>query len=178
VLTNRNAEIWHVLHRCHELHYDMNIFVLDNDPVNAAKYLCDKHVCKMLLESAQVLCTVFHLKGSNAQYRATHVKHPCVLWTMASKGNFDWLVEHARGIAIEKRFRYGTKHASEDVVELCANASSNLTFERTSMTPFVQAMPETYKDVDAVKAYRAYYVGEKIRFAKWNKGRERPEWFI
>ena len=28
----------------------MNIFVLDRDPELAAKYHCDKHVCKMILE--------------------------------------------------------------------------------------------------------------------------------
>ena len=35
----------------------MNIFVLDEDPVKAAEYHCNKHVCKMILESAQMLCT-------------------------------------------------------------------------------------------------------------------------
>ena len=35
----------------------MNIFYLDKDPVKAAQYSCDKHVVKMILESAQMLCT-------------------------------------------------------------------------------------------------------------------------
>ena len=34
----------------------MNIFVLDEDPNVAASFLCDIHVNKMLLESAQLLC--------------------------------------------------------------------------------------------------------------------------
>ena len=35
----------------------MNIFVLDENPVIAAKMACDKHIVKMILESAQMLCT-------------------------------------------------------------------------------------------------------------------------
>ena len=36
----------------------MNIFYLHKDPVIAAEMSCDKHVVKMILESAQLLCTV------------------------------------------------------------------------------------------------------------------------
>ena len=36
----------------------MNIFILDTDPKNAAMMLCDKHVVKMIVETAQMLCTV------------------------------------------------------------------------------------------------------------------------
>ena len=35
----------------------MNIFYLDRDPVVAAQLMCDKHVVKMILESAQILST-------------------------------------------------------------------------------------------------------------------------
>lgn len=35
----------------------MNIFYLDEDPVKAAQYMCDKHVVKMIVESAQILST-------------------------------------------------------------------------------------------------------------------------
>ena len=39
----------------------MNIFVLDKDPVKAAQYQCDKHVVKMIVESAQMLSTAHRL---------------------------------------------------------------------------------------------------------------------
>ena len=35
----------------------MNIFYLDKNPNTAAKMMCDKHIIKMILESAQMLCT-------------------------------------------------------------------------------------------------------------------------
>ena len=52
----------------------MNIFVLDEDPVVAATMSCDKHVVKMILETAQMLSTVAHSHGHEAPYRATHKK--------------------------------------------------------------------------------------------------------
>ena len=39
----------------------MNIFFVDNNPETAARMLCDKHIVKMPLESAQMLSSVWHL---------------------------------------------------------------------------------------------------------------------
>ena len=41
----------------------MNIFVLDKTPEMSAKYHCDKHVVKMILESGQMLCTAHWTLG-------------------------------------------------------------------------------------------------------------------
>ena len=43
----------------------MNIFYLDKDPKKAAEYSCDKHVVKMILESAQMLCTAHRVQDGN-----------------------------------------------------------------------------------------------------------------
>ncbi len=45
----------------------MNIFVLDRDPTKAAHMMCDKHVVKMILESAQMLSAVI-----DHQYKDEH----------------------------------------------------------------------------------------------------------
>ena len=39
----------------------MNLFILNNDPVIAAQEQCDKHVVKMIVESAQMLSTVHRM---------------------------------------------------------------------------------------------------------------------
>ena len=39
----------------------MNIFFLDENPVLAAHYHCDKHVPKMIVEYAQLMCTAHRL---------------------------------------------------------------------------------------------------------------------
>ena len=36
----------------------MNLFVLHYDPNTAASYMCDRHICKMLVEYAQILYAV------------------------------------------------------------------------------------------------------------------------
>ena len=69
----------------------MNIFYLDKCPVKAAKYQYNKHVVKMILESAQMLCTAHHaIMGEDADvpYKVTHRHHPCTIWTMKSGQNY------------------------------------------------------------------------------------------
>ena len=47
----------------------MNIFILDNDIEQCARYHCDQHVGKMILESAQLLCTALNQKPIATAYR-------------------------------------------------------------------------------------------------------------
>ena len=63
----------------------MNIFKLDESPVVSAKYACDKHVVKMILESAQMLCAV-HPEGT-APYKRSFYNHPCTKWVRESNLN-------------------------------------------------------------------------------------------
>ena len=39
----------------------MNIFILDKNPIKAAREHCDKHVVKMIVESGQMLSTAHRL---------------------------------------------------------------------------------------------------------------------
>lgn len=56
----------------------MNLFWLDNDPVKLAQYHCDKHVVKMVLETAQILCANQWIVADRiAPYRKTHREKPC-----------------------------------------------------------------------------------------------------
>lgn len=169
----------------------MNIFILHKSPIIAAKMMCDKHVVKMPLETAQLLSNVFSvaLKIKNpfvsiinqsilAPYKITHVNHPCSIWARYSKANFDWLVTHGKELCKEYTFRYHKKHKSEEVIDWCNSNKDFLVFSLTDMQDFIQALPDQYKCSDAVKAYRKYYLKEKMRFAKWKKGRCPPGWVI
>ena len=150
----------------------MNIFVLSEDPVEAARAQCNKHVVKMLRESAQLLITAF--PPGTTPYKHTHVNHPCAKWARASLANYAWLLEHARALCDEYTKRYGKVHKSEEVIASLDRAPS---VPDGPMTPFAQAMPATYRREDPVKAYRAYYVSEKARFARWAPRAEPPEWW-
>ena len=135
----------------------MNIFILDTNPVVAAQMQCDKHVVKMVLESAQILSTI-----AGGPYRPTHSSHPCVLWAKANATNYNWLVRHALALCAEYTARYGKRHKSQAVIEHCAPHSTQLPI---GVTPFVQCMPEQYRHADPVIAYRQYYHSKQ--FAVW-----------
>lgn len=151
----------------------MNIFVLDEDPDIAASMACDKHVIKMILETAQMLCTVASSKGYATPYSATHKNHPCTLWAAKSSANWVWLVLHGFALCAEYTKRYGKTHKSQRVIEHCAKL--DLPFDEHELTPFAQAMPPQYKSECAVTAYRAYYHGEKAAFATWKT--QQPAWW-
>ena len=150
----------------------MNIFVLDKNPHVAAMYACDKHVVKMILESAQMLCSV--QPEGTAPYKRSFYNHPCTKWVRASSANYDWLIEHARALCTEYTRRYGRVHKSEKVIDWCDANRPEL--PDVGLTPFAQAMPEDYKNEDAVEAYRTYYRNDKRRFATW-KDVDPPTWF-
>ena len=121
----------------------MNIFVVDEDPEIAARQLCDKHVVKMILESAQMLCTVARNHGyEDAPYKKAHPKHPCTLWAGKSAENWQWLITHGLAMAEEYTRRYGRQHKSEAVIRWCARLP--IGFPEKELTPFAQAMPEQY----------------------------------
>lgn len=152
----------------------MNIFVLDNDIEKCAQYHCDQHVVKMILESVQMLCTALNKKGFSTPYKSTHIKHPCVLWVEQSYGNFSWLQNLALALNTEYRFRFEKDSDHNSIFVL--NEISKYDYEDQGLTEYAQAMPNKYKiPGDAVKAYRQFYAGEKMGFARWTK-RSAPEW--
>ena len=152
----------------------MNIFILDSDPAMAAAQQLDKHVVKMPLESAQMLCSALARHGcENTPYKPAFRNHPCTLWAGASRSNFNWLVKHGIALCEEYTARYGKRHKCQDVIEWASTQAQLIPVGQ--LTEFAQAMPDVYKDSCAVTAYRAYYLGDKARIATWK--RNQPEWW-
>jgi len=138
----------------------MNIFLLDKpcDISTIAQSHCDKHVSKMILESAQMLCTASWLSGITASYQ-----------------NWLWLQELTLKLNEEFCWRYGrsANHKSADVVK---GMTVPDTLPSTSSLAHPQCIPDQYRVIDnPVSAYRNYYLNEK-RFAVWTK-REEPVWW-
>jgi hypothetical protein len=150
----------------------LNIFILDEDPEQAAKMHCDKHCLKMILETAQLLCTAVRLSGREYGYEITHRNHPCAKWTRASRGNFAWLRRLGQELCWEYSYRYGNAHKAEDII---SRAPIDWMPEG-DRTPFVQCMPEEYKVYgDAVQSYRNYYIGAKKHLLIYTN-RLPPDW--
>lgn len=151
----------------------MNIFVLDNDPKISARFMCNQHCGKLLIESAQMLCSA-HAPGT-APYRRTHYNHPCSKWTRASIDNYSWLCEHALELSLEFERRYGKVHKTESTVIWCCENVPDL--PRAGLTPFALAMPDEFKSADPVASYRTYYLNVKSKFAKWHPRAAPPAWW-
>ena len=152
----------------------MNIFVLDKNIEKCAEFHCDQHVVKMILESVQMLCTALNKKGISTPYKPTHINHPCVLWVERSFDNFSWLKNLTIALNHEYRFRF-EKEADHKSVSVL-HEIWHYNYENLGLTEFAQAMPEKYKvPENPIKAYRQFYLGEKMAFAKWTK-RSVPYW--
>ena len=133
----------------------MNIFVLDLNIKKCARYHCDRHVVKMILESAQMLSSALRLNGWDHGYKVTHPNHPCTIWTRASLSNWKWL----------------RKLASWNLIQSLPLPPIN----DLGLTAFAQAMPEKYKNKNPVLAYRSFYLEEKTSLFQWTK-RTTPLW--
>jgi hypothetical protein len=154
----------------------LNIFVLSKDPKEAAKWHTDKHVVKMPLETAQILCTVRRQYGDrDVPYKATHQSHPCCQWASESLENYVWLCILGIELCVEYTHRYGKTHKCEAIIEDCLKNAPKRIANR-GRTPFIQAMPEYCQMDDAVLAYRNYYVKEKSHLASW-RNRTIPDWW-
>lgn len=134
----------------------MNIFVLDIDPKVCASYHCDKHVVKMVLETAQILSSALHINGvTEVPYKPTHLGHPCVKWAASSRQNFNWLLQLGFWLSTEYTTRYGKVHKSEAVIMQCNQMRDNI--PDGPFTLFEKCCPDEFKKLDVVDTYRNYY---------------------
>ena len=161
----------------------MNIFVLDTNPLVAARMHCDKHVPKMCVEAAQMMASALRRHGatdeqmpltkSGTPYKGGYAHHPCTVWAGDSQENWMWLAHHAMQLCEEYYKRFNKIHACTDPIYHMIGLQKII--PNTGFTPFAQAMPDEYRDADAVKAYQAYYHSKQ--FAKWEKGTPAPDWW-
>jgi hypothetical protein len=154
----------------------MNIFFLDYDVIKCARYHCDKHCVKQLLEAAQLLCGAHHVtnSGLDIPYKLSHKNHPCSIWVRESLSNYLYLCDLGLELCKEYTYRYGKRHKSQDVIEWCLTNKLNIHDKGFTEPP--KAMPDEYKVKDVIESYRNYYNGAKKDFAKW-KNRDIPSWF-
>jgi hypothetical protein len=164
----------------------MNIFALDPCPTKSAQMLANRHVVKMILESAQMLCTAHRVLDGKRQfdltsnrkktqyilhdaekdslfYKATHINHPCNIWVRSHQKNYQWLYTHFASLCAEYTKRYGKVHASERkllVPLYAAPKNINNTLGDHQNPP--RAMPDQYKVFNTYISYQGYYAIEKV----------------
>lgn len=101
----------------------MNIFATSEDPHECALYLDDKRVGKLLMEANQMLSLAvkIHYRGDpvflgvgpgQLTQGFAHRNHPVSVWARRTRGNFEWLADHARALSIEFSKRFNRRHES------------------------------------------------------------------
>lgn len=181
----------------------MNLFILDKDPVKAAQLQCDKHVVKMIVESAQMLSTahrmldgIFERRPSKSGktmskywrlpdsredtfYKAVHMHHPCTVWTTQSNNNYNWHWVHFAALCDEYTYRYEKVHSTDKLLrKALSKPPQNIPFGNLTQQPLAMTSnPECMHPNDVVRSYREFYQTKQTRFKMvWSK-REVPEWF-
>lgn len=131
----------------------MNIFILSENPIDAAQMLHNRHVVKMILESAQMIsCTIrakpngekffndwshiikqeidepdFVIETIHSLLKITHQNHPANVWLREKPENFYWLTRHLSALLDEYFFRF------EKIHEYRQNATLYLLFAKKCM---------------------------------------------
>jgi len=181
----------------------MNIFFLHEDAVIAATMQCDKHVPKMLLETAQMLSTAHRvLDGTKIQrpsksgkrmvwywehpdpqldevlYTPTHVNHPSSVWIRENSENYKWAFTHFVGLCVEFRFRFRKAHLSETKLRRpLANLPKNIP-PSVERSPIALAIDDKFKGPDPISSYQKFYQAKQERMTmEWNRGTHKPDWF-
>ena len=159
----------------------MNIFYLDRDPVVAAKMMCDKHVVKMILESAQMLSTAHRELDGNVDdkmYKVAHKNHPSTKWVRENSAQYMWLYDHFVALCEEYTHRYGKTHMTDTKLRDILRQPPRMIDQNKQFNQPPQCMPDEHKvENDSVRAYRNYYIKEKKYFATWKDGRGEPDWW-
>jgi hypothetical protein len=174
----------------------MNLFVLDPDPVKAAQLQCDKHVVKMIVESAQMLSTAHRMldgvkekrpsksgkrmvdyyvhPNNNLEavlYKAVHFAHPCTVWTMETNNNYNWHYVHFCALCDEYKHRYGKEHSTDTLLrEILSTPPRNIEVGYKTKQPLAMKSNPECMGPDVVESYRAYYQTKQKRFKMaWTK---------
>lgn len=165
---------------------EINIFFLSMDPFEAAEDQVDKHVVKMIVETAQILSTAHRLldgddKGNLTDgrqellYKITHKNHPSAVWARTSVENYNWLVDHLQGLLKEYTKRYDKIHKTSSLLYTLSSPPLNL--KEWDWTEPPKCMPDECKKSDLVESYREYYRKEKSHMHSW-KNKETPNWIL
>ncbi len=164
----------------------MNIFALDDDPVDAAEALNDNHANKMTTEMGQLLSTHVRILFPEEVvgdawcglpvWRATHPHHPCRAWLGLSPGNVAWAVDHFRAQLAQWLAWKGRTHGASVIRPAADLLVSRL--GRAPRTPFALGMDSPVKGagLDPVSVYRLYYASAKRHLGVWRRSAE-PAWW-
>ena len=159
----------------------MQLFILDRDPEQAARMLCDAHLRKMCLETAQILSARLFLAGrpaAPAMPKPCYVSHP-VIRALDTAWKLNWAVACNEALHREYLYRFGKPHAycglAPEYRRLQHVSRPDGTAEDWTFARAFHGLRIT--EPDLVAAYRQYYRFKKNRLKHWRyTHRAEPGW--
>lgn len=161
----------------------MNIFITATTPSQCAADLCDTHLRKMIVETAQLLSTAHYvLDGVTLHPKPTNQNHPCAIWVRDSVANYEWawflffymLQEYQRRFDKPHNYAIGGDDKPSVYVKLSVKPDA-LGFEWK--TPYPKVVPSEFYRLDTIEAYRATL---NAKFHNWmtrtDKRKIIPKW--
>lgn len=168
----------------------MMVFLLDENHNQRAKFHCDKHVNKMLVESTQLMNTALHINDAE-QLTFDDPIRPFPEWAMWAAESFDnwlWLLDHSLALGEEFRWR-SARHDHRSLTRIMDNWVDQyiLTNEKrkigkyfdgppSGMTDFPVCVGDTEHSADPIETYRRFYNEQKVPhdWCEWST--ETPYW--
>lgn len=155
----------------------MNIFVLDPDPAIAASYHCDQHLHKMILESAQMLCTWAHVKEigdpilRRSIYKPAYINHPCTQWIIQDIKNVNWVIQLCLNIQ-EIRYSLGcNEHSSMLIIRAIRDFVDESQHENPTSFIFTGNPALQLTNLTVPEKYQYYYRNKHLQWiAEKNQG--------
>jgi len=159
----------------------MNIFAVSRHPRKCARALDDKRLNKMILETAQILCTVINEQSGEqvTPYRSSHKNHPITLWASSNEdlAPIRWLYRLGIAYGEEIIHRRDRKHACHKVIEDLAERWVYLSMIEEDLTEDQfyngarhKGLGIDYSHLPVFKAYRKYLN------TRWPGDKRKPVW--
>lgn len=153
----------------------MQVFVLDYNPKESAKYYVDIHVNKILVEIVQILHSTYYYTNevTNNTYKLTHKNNPWSKWVRESLDNWKWL--YIFGLCLYNEFLHRSDKNTHKSGEILLK-SEFPKIKSIGITNFPKSsLPNDLRDDDIVNCYRKFYNRDKRHLFNW-KNRNIPYW--
>lgn len=170
----------------------MNRFILAEGLRDSARYMCDQHIRKMIVEEAQMLSTVVRaaypeiVDAFPELYASCYEHHPCTVWAGLNQGN--WRVAYGLWLSMSSEYleRFGGLHGTYRKLAAplaCVEQTTGFSrLPRVGRTPHPQCFGDhthlKTNETWPVRAYRMYYVVKEATFKRpmtWTRT-PRPAW--
>lgn len=172
----------------------MNIYVLSQSPRECAQFHCDAHIKKMIPEYTKLLSQAYYdsfgefIGDSKIEFDIMNwdeeiYNKKCGKWTKETLQNWQWLCRLAFGLLSEYYSRFAKRDEShpEDLsITSMWNNPPDLPFTKggklTERPRILGHYDITEKNI--VKAYREYYLKDKVEIAEWKYEPFAPTWWM